>query len=76
MKKCFKRIERELVEIMERKGYTNLSEFRGKFSNVANLYAAGGLLNCTMSSFPSAGWPALPCLGYFFFVRVLDFHDV
>jgi dihydroorotate dehydrogenase (fumarate) len=33
-KKCFKRIERELAEIMERKGYTNLSEFRGKLKTI------------------------------------------
>ena len=33
-KKCFRRIEKELAEIMERKGYTNLNEFRGKLKTI------------------------------------------
>ena len=33
-KKCFKRIEKELGEIMERKGYSDLSEFRGKLKTI------------------------------------------
>ncbi len=28
--KCFERIEKELIEIMERKGYNNIGEFKGK----------------------------------------------